>query len=188
MKYYFTCILLLFSIFFLNSESFSQPKLRLQVATAIPTGYAEDAVSLGYGGSFNFSSPLLVSNIELSITAGYYQFGFKENLPDYDFKFTSIPIIAGIRFNLTDIDVIPYVGIESGIYITEYLTKISFGFFGDTSTVTNAIHWGVSPEAGFKINITPSFDLDVKAKYNYIRTVYIARAYLLIETGFTFKF
>lgn len=188
MKYYSTSILLLFFIILLNSDSFSQTKLRLQLATAIPTGYAEDAVSLGYGGSINISSPIFISNIELSVTAGYYQFGFKENLPDYDFNFTSIPIIAGVRFNFTDVDVIPYIGLESGVYITEYLTKISFGFFGDTSTVTNAIHWGISPEAGFKINIIPELDLDVKAKYNYIRTVYIARAYLLIETGFTIKF
>lgn len=165
-----------------------QIKIRIQGATAIPTGYAEDAVSLGYGGSVNFSMPVILSNIELSLTAGYYQFGFKENLPDYDFKFSSIPILAGIRFNLMDVDVIPYVGIETGAYITEYLTKMNYGFFGDTTIITNATHWGISPEAGFKMNIVPALDLDVKAKYNYIRTKYIARAFLLIETGFTFKF
>jgi hypothetical protein len=181
-------LLIVTSFFLLTFSVLGQGKFRIQGATAIPTGYAEDAVSLGYGGSLNFSIPVIFSNIELSLTAGYYEFGFKENLPDYNFKFKSLPVIAGFRFNFNDVDLIPYMGIETGIYITEYFTKIDYGVFGNTETITNETHWGISPEAGIKMNITPSIDLDVKAKYNYIRTVYIARAFLLIETGFAIKF
>ncbi len=179
-------IIILFIILFYFS-SFAQVKIRLQGAAAIPTGYAEDAVSLGYGGNINISHYLINSHFELSLTAGYYEFGFKENLPDYNFSFKSIPITAGFRFNFTDYDFIPYVGLEGGIFFTEYLTEIDYGFFGITSVITKAKHWGISPEAGFKINITPFFDVDVNAKYNRINTQYIARAFLLIQTGFTYK-
>ena len=72
-------------IILLCFSSFAQVKIRLQGATAIPTGFAEDAVSLGYGGNINLSHYLINSYFEISLTAGYYQFGFKENLPDYNF-------------------------------------------------------------------------------------------------------
>ena len=173
---------LLFSV-----NNFAQLKIRVQGASAIPTGYAADAVSLGYGGNINFSYPFMLPNLELSLTTGYYYFGFKENLPDYDFAFSSIPVIAGLRFNLNDYDFIPYVGIEGGVYISKYLLEIDYGYFGKTSTITKATHWGISPEFGFKMNLTPAFDIDVNAKYNRIDTKYIARAYLLFQTGFTYK-
>lgn len=185
---YYKLILQFIFIISCCSFSFAQPKLRVQGAAAIPTGYAEDAVSLGYGMNLNFSNYLLNSLFEISFTAGYYKFGFKENLPDYNFSFTSVPLLAGLRFNLTDYDFIPYIGLEGGIYFTEYLTAIDYGFFGISSVTTSATHWGLSPEAGFKINITPYLDIDVNTKYNRINTNYIARAYLLIQTGFTYKF
>ncbi|RPI70784.1 MAG: hypothetical protein EHM47_11510 [Ignavibacteriales bacterium] len=181
-------LILLSPVFILTSNNFAQIKVRLQGGAAIPTGYAEDAVALGYGGNINFSYPVFISNLEVSLTTGYYYFGFKENLPDYDFSFSSIPVIAGLRFNLNDFDFIPYIGVEGGVYISEYFVEIDYGFFGKTSVLTKATHWGIAPEFGFKMNLTPSFDVDVNAKYNRIDTKYIARAYLLFQTGFTYKF
>lgn len=173
----------------LSSADVAQAQLhaRLQGSAAIPTGYAEDAVSLGYGGNLNFAYALN-TQFEITLTAGYYFFGFKENLPDYDFSFSSIPILAGLRWNLTDYNFIPYLGLEAGAYVTEYLTEVDYGYFGKTSVTTDETHWGISPEAGFKINLTPALDVDVNAKYNRINTKYIARAYLLIQTGFSYKF
>jgi len=187
MKIILPVAILLF-IFILPANNFAQLKIRIQGATAIPTGYAEDAVSLGYGENINFSYPVFISNLELSLTTGYYYFGYKENLPDYNFSFSSIPVIAGLRLNLNDYDFIPYIGVEGGIYISEYFIEIDYGLFGKSSARTKATHWGISPEFGFKMNLTPSLDLDVNAKYNRINTKYIARAYLLFQTGFTYKF
>ncbi|OGU45898.1 MAG: hypothetical protein A2000_12345 [Ignavibacteria bacterium GWB2_36_8] len=181
-------LIVLLTCFGLQANDFAQLMIRLQGAAAIPTGYAEDAVSLGYGGNINFSKQFLFPNLELSLTTGYYHFGFKENLPDYDFSFSSIPVLAGLRFNLNDYDFIPYIGLEGGIYISEYFLEIDYGLLGKTSSTTKKTHWGLSPELGFKMNLTPVFDVDVNAKYNRINTVYIARAYLLFQTGFTYKF
>jgi hypothetical protein len=180
--------LLFFSVLITNGNGFGQLKVRLQGSAAIPTGYAEEAVSLGYGGNINFSHPLIITNLEISLTTGYYYFGFKENLPDYDFSFSSVPVIAGLRFNLNDFDFIPYIGIEGGLYISEYFIKIDYGIFGKASSLTKETHWGIAPELGFKMNLTPLLDIDVNAKYNRIDTKYIARAYLLFQTGFTYKF
>ena len=181
-------LLIFISLLIPTANSTAQLKIRVQGTAAIPTGYAEDAVALGYGGNINISYPVLISNLELSLTTGYFYFGFKENLPDYDFSFSSVPVIAGLRFNLNDFDFIPYVGVEGGIYISEYFLEIDYGIFGKTSVLTKDTHWGIAPEFGFKMNLTPSFDVDVNAKYNRIDTKYIARAYLLFQTGFTYKF
>jgi hypothetical protein len=54
--------------------------------------------------------------------------------------------------------------------------------------ITKDRSWGISPEAGFKINLTPELDLDVNAKYNRINTKYITRAFVLVSSGFSYKF
>jgi hypothetical protein len=164
-------------------EIYPQLHIRMQGTAALPTGYAEDAVDVGYGGNINASFKIIASFIELSATAGYYHFGLKEDLPDYDFSFRSIPVLAGFRIMLDDYNFIPYAGIEGGIYITRYLLEIDYGFFGKSSVVTNDTHFGFSPEIGFRMNITPAIDIDVNGKYNRIFTKYIARSYLLIQSG-----
>ena len=173
--------------FLISTNLFGQYKIRLQGSAAIPTGYSEDIVSVGFGGNFNLSYAFN-SSFELSFTSGYYSFGDKPNLPDYTFSFSAIPVLVGIRYNLLDYNFIPYIGLEAGGYFSRYNLTIDYGYFGKAKVITKGQSWGISPEAGFKINLTPMLDLDVSSKYNRINTKYITRAFVLIQSGFTYKF
>jgi outer membrane protein W len=165
---------------------YGQFKIRMQGSAAIPTGYSEDIVSVGFGGSLNVSYSFN-SSFEVSFSSGYYKFGYKESLPDYTFSFSTLPVLVGIRYNILDYNFIPYIGIEAGGYISKFNLTIDYGYFGKVPVITNDKSWGISPEAGFKINLTPELDLDVNAKYNRINTKYITRAYVFIQTGFSYR-
>jgi hypothetical protein len=166
---------------------YGQFKIRIQGAAVIPTGYTEDIVSVGFGSSFNVSYSFN-SKLEVSFSTGYYKFGYLENLPDYTFSFSAIPVLIGVRYNILDYNFIPYIGLEGGGYISRFNLTIDYGYFGKVNVITNDKSWGISPEAGFKINLTPELDLDVNAKYNRINTKYITRAYVFIQSGFSYKF
>lgn len=159
----------------------------MQGGTVIPTGFLEDAVEVGFGGNLNFSHTLFFSNLEITASTGYYYCGFKEDLPDYNFTLTSVPLLIGGKLNFTDHDFIPYIGLETGIYFTKYQLEIDYGLLGKLDAVTEDTHFGFAPILGFRMNITPNFDIDFNAKYNRIRTKYIARAYLVIQTGFAIR-
>jgi outer membrane protein W len=171
----------------MSTYSCGQIKIRIQGSAAIPTGYSEDIVSVGYGGNLNFSYAFN-SSFEVSLTSGYYNFGYKENLPDYVFSFSAVPVLVGFRYNILDYNFIPYIGLEGGAYFSRYNLTIDYGFFGKDNIITFDKSWGISPEVGFKINLTPMMDLDVNAKYNRIKTNYITRAFVLIQSGFSYRF
>lgn len=147
-------ILLLASFFLISTNIYGQFKIRAQGSAAIPTGYAEDIVSVGFGGSFNLSYAFN-SSFEVSFTSGYYNFGYKENLPDYTFSFSTIPVLIGIRYNFLDYNFIPYIGLEAGGYISKFNLAIDYGYFGISNVTTYDKSWGISPEAGFKIKSDP---------------------------------
>jgi outer membrane protein W len=172
---------------FISTNLYGQFKIRVQGSAAIPTGYSEDIVSVGYGGNLNLSYAFN-SSFELSLTSGYFNFGLKENLPDYTFSFNTIPVIIGFRYNILDYNFIPYIGIEGGAYFSRFNLSIDYGYFGKVNVITRNRSWGISPEIGFKINLTPVLDLDVNAKYNRIKTLYITRAFVLIQSGFSYRF
>jgi hypothetical protein len=180
-------LICLISALLITSNINGQFKVRVQGSAAIPTGYTEDIVSVGFGSSFNLSYSFN-SSFEVSFTTGYYKFGYNENLPDYSFTFSNIPVLIGVRYNFLDYNFIPYVGIEGGAYFSRYNLIIDYGFFGKDNVITKDRSWGISPEAGFKINLTPELDLDVNAKYNRINTKYITRAFVLVSSGFSYKF
>ena len=97
-------------------------------------------------------------------------------------------MLIGVRYNILDYYFIPYIGLEAGGYFSRFNLTIDYGYFGKDNVITKDRSWGISPEAGFKINLTPELDLDVNAKYNRINTKYITRAYVFIQTGISYKF
>lgn len=164
---------------------FSQGQIRssLQVAAAIPAGYFEDVAEVGAGSTLNLAYYPINSNLEFSFSTGYYLCGFKENLPGYTFRYSGIPVLAGVKFNFTDFDFIPYAGLEAGVFFDRYLVTIDYGILGKFSTETTAVNPALTPYIGFRMNLSPMLDLDVNAKYQRINTKYYPRAYILIQTG-----
>lgn len=182
-----TTISALILVFFLSNNQFAQFRVGSQGSVAIPAGYFEDAVDVGFGTNINFSSTVFYSNIEVTGSIGYYNCGFKEDLPDYNFRFQTIPILIGARYNFTDVDFIPYAGFDAGLYYSKYYLEIDYGLLGSLSTEEREAKFGFSPVLGFRMNMSPLFDVDVNARYNRIRTKYIARAFVSIQAGIAFR-
>ncbi|MGE5436757.1 MAG: hypothetical protein ACM3O3_05980, partial [Syntrophothermus sp.] len=67
----YTLLLLILFVLPVNAQF----NLGLNGAAAIPTGYNEDYVDLGFGGNVNITYPVDFLNMELSLTSGYYFFG-----------------------------------------------------------------------------------------------------------------
>lgn len=178
---------LFISLFFISLAE-GQLKVRLQGGAAIPTGSFDEVVDVGFGANFNISMPVFAANYEVSLSTGYYYCGLKDNLPDYKFDFQTIPVLLGFRINLNDYDFIPYLGVEAGLYFHEYYLEVDYGLFGIIKTTTQQTNFGISPELGFKMNLSPALDLDVNAKYNHIKTEYYGRTFLVVQTGFAYRF
>lgn len=186
-KSYFP-LLLLTVILLLQPVGSAQFRGSFQVAAAIPAGYFEDVAEAGGGSTLNLVYYPLNVDLEFSLTTGYYSLGYKENLPGYTFRYTGIPLLAGVKFNFSSFDFIPYAGLEAGVYFDRYLVTIDYGLLGKFTTETTDINPGISPYAGFRMNLSPSLDLDVNARYNRINTKYYARAYIVIQTGLAYRF
>lgn len=180
-------IIIIIATLFNYSSVLPQMRVGLFGSSVIPTGYFEDAVDVGYGTSFNFNYSVF-SNFEITISSGYFNCGYKENLEDYSFKFQTIPLLIGAKLDLTDFDFIPYIGIEGGIYFSKYVLDINDFSLGKISVTTNDKHLGVAPQVGFRMNISDDFDLDVCTKYNLLKNKYIARSFIMIQTGFAYRF
>jgi hypothetical protein len=172
---------------FFSLSSYAQPRFSYQGSAVFPTGYLEDAVEVGFGNTINASVNVFYSNLEVTASIGYYFCGFKEDLPDYNFSLKTIPILVGGRINLTDHDFIPYLGIQAGIYLNEYNLEIDDKIFGLYTAKTKENHLGAAVELGFRMNLSPSFDIDVNAKYNLLKNKYIARSFVLIQAGFAIR-
>ncbi|GJQ32940.1 MAG: hypothetical protein HBSAPP04_17790 [Ignavibacteriaceae bacterium] len=172
-----------------SANIFPQIGVRLQGSAAIPAGQLENHVDAGLGGNISFNLPVLFPGLELTLTTGYYYCGLKENLPGYDFNFKSVPLTAGFRYLIGEgNEITPYIGIEGGAFFTEYFLEVDYGLLGKPVEITREVTPGISPEAGFRIYIAPGLDIDVNARYNRIRTKYVSRAYIALQSGFRIKF
>ncbi|HZW39502.1 MAG TPA: outer membrane beta-barrel protein [Ignavibacteriaceae bacterium] len=178
----YTLLLLILFVLPVNAQF----NLGLNGAAAIPTGYNEDYVDLGFGGNVNITYPVDFLNMELSLTSGYYYFGLKENLPEYNYSYSTIPVLAGVKIRLYEGSIVPYIGFEAGAYITRYDLELDYGYVFKYNVITKETHFGFAPELGFRLPLNEYFNVDVKAKYNRVNTKYVSRAFVLIQTGFNF--
>lgn len=180
--------LIVFIIVIFTSGLTAQLRLSLNGASLIPAGSFQDAVEVGYGGNLTLSYLPFNPYVEFSLTSGYYHCGYKKDLPDYSVTYSAIPVLAGVRLNFTDFDFIPYVGIEAGLYFPKYVVEVDDGLLGKSSYTTYDRDPGITACAGFRMNLLSNVDIDVNAKYNRLNTKYIGRAFLLIQTGFAYRF
>jgi hypothetical protein len=180
---------ILIIILYFTSFVYGQVGIRLQGGAAIPAGQLETHVDAGIGGNISFNLPVFLPGLEATITTGYYYCGMKENLPGYNFNFKSIPLTIGMRYIFGEgNEITPYIGLEGGAFFTEYFLEVDYGIMGKPVEITKEITPGISPEIGFRIYISPNLDLDVNGRYNRIRTKYVSRAYIALQTGFRVKF
>jgi hypothetical protein len=166
----------------------AQTRISVQGASVLPTAELQDAADVGFGGCLNISTPVYYSNLEAVLSAGYYLCGYKENLPDYKFSFTTAPLLLGLRWNFTDVDFIPYAAFYGGVFFNTYRLEIDDKVFGLYTARTVDRHLGFAGELGFRMNLNPDFDIEVCARYNHLKNKYIARSFVEIQSGVDVRF
>jgi hypothetical protein len=145
-----------------------------------PTGDFADVYESGFGGTVALTYDLS-NNLQLSLTSGYSQlsfnndkinemlsaFGFDVNI-DVDSKLKLIPVMAGVKYFLTESEFRPYASADLGLHIVS-ISASSVKVAGETydavaeESKTSAA-WGIG--AGFLYKISPVISIDVNAKIN----------------------
>lgn len=178
MKKLFTIIILLL---FVSSYSSAQSKMALggNVGIALPMGDFGDAFKTGFGANavflYNFNE-----NIDLTGSLGYFTWTSKAS---DDLTFSSIPILVGARYNLSQMSsLLPYGVVELGFHSVTAKAKV----FGTTVSASET-DFGFGLGAGFYYPINEKAKIDVNAKYNVISADGGSDGYLSICAGVLFS-
>ena len=157
------------SVFAQMHEREPQMRLTLQAGIEVPTGDFANSALTGYGlnGTFEYwqNTPLAFTG-----SVGYNHFGASGDLPDnWDYSFTDVPVLLGIRYYLSRGDFHPYLGAELGLH---FLTFSRTMVEGNTTTTVDhsSSKFGLDPLFGFRYHLSRTTDLDFNLKYNIITT------------------
>lgn len=166
-------VLLLAVLFtgFINAQS--KMAFGLQAGVAIPMGDFGDAYDMGFGGQGNFVYHI---NPMLDVTASVGYLTWSGNEADY--TFSSVPVLAGVRYYFGKDKFKPYVAGELGMHFTSF----DYEFEGISASSSDS-YFGFGVGAGFLYKMGPNLDLDVNAKYNSISTEGSSSSYISIMAG-----
>lgn len=181
-------IIKVFILFFIISfGAVAQVRVTIQGTSIVPTGELETYTEVGYGGSVNLSYYPFTTDIEFTLSSGFYHAGLKENLPGYDFDIEFLPVTAGLRYNFADVNVIPFTGAEAGYYKSRYILLIKSPILGNSLLETKEWAFGYAPYAGLRMNLSETLDFEIAAKYNVIITKYVGRGFINIMSGLAYR-
>lgn len=167
-----TALLVVFMVA-LSLNTSAQIRIGGQAGLAVPMGDFGDLVGMGFGfhGLFVYQ---LQPQLELTGLLGYTTFGSKDNTVYGDYSFSTIPLLAGVRYAFSEQGVNPfrpYVGAELGLHFQSISYKVDWGgWFGEGEQEYSAsgTEFGFAPQAGFYYEMSPAIDLDVNLKLNII--------------------
>jgi hypothetical protein len=158
-------VLLLAVLFtgFINAQG--KMAVGIQAGIALPMGDFGDGYDMGFGGQGIFVYHIN-PNLDITGSAGYLTWGGKEG----DYTFSSIPILAGVRYYFGKDKFNPYVAGELGMHFYTFdvpeVVIPGYGTIGGGSESSSNFGFGFG--AGFLYQLSPKLDLDVNAKYNSI--------------------
>ena len=175
---FFVLFLTVLCTSFINAQG--KMAVGVQAGVAIPMGDFGDGYKMGFGGTGTFAyhvNPML----DVTGSVGYLTWSGK----DADFKFNSIPVLAGVRYYFGQGKFHPYVAGELGMHFTTVdvptYTIPGFGTFGGGSASDSFFGFGAG--AGFLYQLGPKLDLDVNAKFSSISSSGSASSYVNIMAG-----
>jgi len=166
-------VLLLAVLFtgFINAQS--KMAFGLQAGVAIPTGDFGDGFDMGFGGQGNFAyhiNPML----DVTASVGYLTWSGKTD----GFTFSTVPVLAGVRYYFGKDKFKPYVAAELGMHFT----SSEYEYLGVSYSSSDS-YFGFGAGAGFLYKMGPNLDLDVNAKYNSISTEGSSSSYISVMAG-----
>jgi hypothetical protein len=179
MKQLFVAFFIL-ALFVSFSNAQSKMALGVQGQVAIPLGDFGNGYKTGFGAQGTFAyhiNPML----DVTGSVGYLTWSGKEA----DYKFSSVPVLAGVRYYFGKDKFNPYVAGELGIHFTSVdipsVTIPGFGTYGGGSASNS--YFGFGAGAGFLYQLGPKLDLDISAKFNSISSSGSSSSYVSILAG-----
>ena len=172
---------LLFAVLFtgfINAQG--KMAVGVQGGIALPMGDFGDGFDMGFGGIGTFAyhvNPML----DVTGSAGYLTWGAKVG----DATFSSIPVLAGVRYYFGQGKFHPYVAGELGLYFSTVdvpaVVIPGLGTFGGGTE--SGSDFGFGAGAGFLYQLSPKLDLDVNAKFSSIATEGSSSSFIRIMAG-----
>ena len=195
----FVSVLAVFAIIvlfagFTNAQS--KMAVGVQGGIAIPMGDFGDAVDLGFGGQGNFAFTVSPS-LQVTGSLGYNTWSYKTESDIASGTFSSVPLLAGIRYTFPSKGFEPYVMAQLGVHFISSKFEINYDpllFKTNGVSSTNATQatyefsesstkFGFGAGVGFLLPLGPKLDLDVNATFNSISTEGSATNYIGIMAG-----
>jgi len=141
----------------------------LQVGPQIPISDFGDVfdVGLGFNGIFEYA---LSSQFTLNFTSGYHWWSesAQEEAVEVTYRFSTIPLIAGFSFLFLPHGVSPFAGLKLGVHIETRSGTVSALGTELASESETKTHFGITPEVGVLIPVSPMFGIVFSAEYNHI--------------------
>lgn len=158
--------------------------ISLQASFAKPTGYLYNYGGNGYGIGVTFLYKLDKS---FWLTGYIGDMGFDSgDVPEISAYYLNIiQTNVGFRYGLTNEKIVPYVGIDAGVFMSTSAIYDSYGWFS-TERFENSNNFTIAPIAGLKFPIG-STTIDVTAKYNVIFVTGGTTDYTGINAGVYFQ-
>ena len=186
--------LIFFSVFFVLSSYeiiFCQTKLSIQGGIAFPAGDFSQIANNGFGvcGTLEFPQD---ENLSVTGSVGYYNWGpYSAYYMGPSDSYSNFQVMLGVRYELSQINIHPYMGIELGMNSMTYTHSVPFGA---TSTVyeSSITKLGIAPMFGVILKINKKLNFDVNIKYNVApsETVYnvtYPSNFFVLNAGFQFE-
>ena len=180
-KVLFAILVLLMVVSLTQAQEKGKMGVSVQAGIALPTGDFGDGYDMGFGGRGVFMY-YLNQNMAITGTAGYFTWSGKD---DFDATFSSIPVMAGIRYFMGQGNFKPYVSGQLGMYFSSF--EYTVNWFGTETTFDDSgSDFGIALGGGFLMPIGKTMNLDVSAEYDIIFTEGSSTSYLGILAGLAF--
>ena len=165
----------------ISSAKEDRTSLSLQATYGIPTYTKYNEASTGFGGCATLMYKVQES-VFLTAHVGYMSFGTRYPDVHDDYNLRMIPILIGARYHLNNEGVIPFIGLDAGVYIAHKSYELSLPQ-GKLDITNIARDFGFAPTLGVMIPVGP-IRIDFSAKYNAV--LFKATEYLGLNLGVIF--
>jgi len=168
------------------SEQMTRFKLGIDAGVQLPMGDFGKEANMGFGGELN-AKYMIKDNIGVGVGVGYYTFGIKQEILDYDGatkgNASIIPLVGKFSYAFGQNAFKPYIGADLGLYMLGTHEEAEGEKYSDSLS-----KFGFAPVIGIEYAFTKNLGLDVNAKYHYILTDSKATTSLGINVGIVFSF
>lgn len=155
----------------------------VQGALSLPMGDFGDICKTGFGG-LGTVSYTLNKNLDLVASVGYLTYDYK----DIDgATFSTIPVLAGVRYYFAAKNFKPYVTGQLGFYSSK--AKIKTVIWGiSVESESTSTDFGFAAGGGFLYQLGKNLDLDITATLNSISTSGSSTSFINVLAGVHFAF